>query len=241
MKIKPLIFNIYAALFLIIACSIPVQIGLLYNHGITELNAIFNKMTIFNILVIATCAYNFYYCMKASDNVKWSFPLSIGVVCLNNSIVLVYGNDFESYSVILSTVMFISTTAYFLLSHETDVINHPENHWWRVPERKAIQQPISTKVNDEVQELGMTHDLSVGGAFIPIKLEDQYQMFKSGEVIELLIGDKNPIQCKAKIVRKVSARGQYPDGVGVQFMDLSLTDKVRLRQILFANRLALVA
>ncbi|EQC52768.1 hypothetical protein M901_0463, partial [Bacteriovorax sp. DB6_IX] len=37
MKTKPLIFNIYALLFLAIAISIPVQVSMIYGHGTAEL------------------------------------------------------------------------------------------------------------------------------------------------------------------------------------------------------------
>jgi len=238
MKTKPLIFNIYALLFLAIAISIPVQVSMIYGHGTAELGPIYNKMTIFNILVIAVSLYNFYYCFTASDNVKWSFPLAIGVICFNNSIVLVYGNDFESYTVILATILFMVMSAYFLLTHDTDVINHPENHWWRVPRRFSLKERVTLHQSGRHIDLGETFDISTSGAFIPYTMDDKYNLFSGNEVIDFSFGDEAPIHCRAKIVRKTCAKGIYPDGIGIQFVDMGPSDKLRLQQKLFSSRMA---
>lgn len=241
MKTKPLIFNIYAAFFLAIALSVPIQIALLYGHSITDYSVIFNKMTIFNLLVVATCLYNFYYCFSASDNVKWSLPLSIGVICLNNSIVLIYGNDFESMTVILSTILFLSVTSFFLLTHDTDVMNHPENQWWRIAQRQFVNEKIIARIRNDERDLGLTFDLSIGGAFVPLSLEEQHTLLKSGETIEIWLGENKQIKCQAKVVRKVSARGHYPEGIGLQFIDLSIMDRVKLKHLLISDQLSVAA
>ena len=240
MRSKPLIFNIYALLFLIIAVSIPVQISMIYGHSAIELGPIYNKMTIFNILVVGVSLYNFYYCFTASDNVKWSFPLAIGVICFNNSIVLVYGNDFESYTVILATILFMVLSAYFLLTHDTDVMNHPENQWWRIPRRFSLKEKVTLHLGKEDIDLGETFDISTSGAFIPYELADKHNLFAGPEVINFSFGEDSEIHCRAKIVRKSCARGVYPDGIGIQFVDMASTDKLRLQQKLFSSRMATI-
>ena len=241
MKSKPLIFNIYALLFLVIALGIPVQISMLYGHGVQELGAIYNKLTFFNIAVIGVSLYNFYCCFSASANVKWSFPLAIGVVCFNNSIVLIYGNDFESYSVILATVAFIVLSAYFLMAHDTDIINQPKRQWWRIPKRFTLKEKVKLEVNDHAIDIGETFDISTTGAFIPAENLDHKIDVNSGDVFNFFIGEDQPIACKAKIVRKTPAKGHYPAGIGIQFIDLSLADKYKLQQKLFASRMVAAA
>jgi hypothetical protein len=238
MRSKPLIFNIYALLFLAIAISIPVQISMIYGHNVAELGPIYSKMTIFNILVIGVSLYNFYYCFTASDNVKWSFPLAIGVICFNNSIVLVYGNDFESYSVILATILFMVMSAYFLLTHDTDVMNHPENQWWRIPRRFSLKEKVTLHHLGRDIDMGETFDISTSGAFIPYHLSDSYNIFKGDEIIDFSIGAESPIHCRAKIVRKSCAKGLYPDGIGIQFIEMNSSDKLKLQQKLFSSRMA---
>lgn len=226
-------------IFLLISFSIPAQISLIYGHGLKEFSAIYNKMTIFNILVIGVCLYNFYYCLNASDNVKWSFPLSIGIICFNNAMVLVYGNDFESYSVILATIVYTLVSAYFLLTHETDIINHPDSHWWRIPQRYTLKEKVIITTQDGILQYGSTFDLSQGGAFIVCDT-DRYN-FTEGEQIKVNIGEDSTIICQAKVVRKAKAKGIYPSGLGLQFTEISLIDKFRLKQRLLSNRLATAA
>ena len=240
MKSKPLIFNIYALLFLAIAISIPLQISMIYGHTAQELGSIYNKMTIFNIMVIGVSLYNFYYCFTASDNVKWSFPLAIGVISFNNSIVLVYGNDFESYTVILATLLFMVMIAYFLLTHDTDVINHPDSQWWRIPRRFSLKERVTLHIDEKDIDMGDTFDISTSGAFIPYQLNDELNLFKGNEIIDFSIGVDSPVHCRAKIVRKSCATGVYPDGIGIQFVDMEQTDRIKLQQKLFSSRMAAI-
>jgi len=195
-------------------------------------------MTIFNILVIGVSLYNFYYCFTASENVKWSFPLAIGVISFNNSIVLVYGNDFESYTVILSTLLFMVLSAYFLLTHDTDVINHPDSQWWRIPRRFSLKERVTLHALGKEIDMGETFDISTSGAFIPYHLTDEYNLFKGEEIIDFSIGEDSPVHCRAKIVRKSCATGTYPDGIGIQFIDMDQSDKLKLQQKLFSSRMA---
>jgi hypothetical protein len=236
MKDKPLIFNIYAILFLLIAISIPVQISVLYGHNFDELGAIYKKLTFFNILVVMASILNFYYCFTASDNVKWSFPLAIGIICFNNSIVLVFGNDFEAYTVILSTLLFMVFSAYFLLTHDTDIINEPKKQWWRIPKRFALKEKVLIEVGNQQIDIGETFDISTSGAFIPIT-EDNKSKIVPGKVYSFMIGKKHPIKCKAKVIRKTDARGHYPAGIGIQFQDLELGQKYKLQHMLFQTKL----
>lgn len=229
MKTKPLIFNLYALVFGVIFACMPAQIMMLYGHNINEMGAIFNKLTFFNYLVMFISGVNILTCLYASDHIKWSFPLSIGIVCINNSFVLLYGNDFESYAVILSTILYVSMISYFFLATETEIMNHPENHWWRIPQRVMVRDYISiTHPENQMTEEKELFDLSSGGAFINLQNYEDLNSFRNGEIITIKIGKNHPISAKAKVVRKASAKGHYPNGIGIQFLEMGLIDKVRL-------------
>lgn len=230
MKIKPLIFNIYAAVFIAIAVSVPLQVMFLYGHSITDVGAIWSKLTLFNLLVMTSCFVNAYFSFTAQDEIKWSFPLSIGFVCLNNSIVLVYGNDFEAATVILSTFAYILMTSYFILSHETNVINSPAAQWWKTALR--YQAPLATKVSstDIPINLGDTFDISRTGAFISYSTPGQKDIFNCGETFTFNIGDE--LELKAKVVRKSPQVGRYPEGMGIQFVDLGVGERIQLEKLL---------
>ncbi|EPZ51244.1 type IV pilus assembly protein PilZ [Bacteriovorax sp. BAL6_X] len=234
MKIKPLIFNIYAFVFIAIAVSIPIQVMFLYGHGATDIGAIWSKMTVFNFMVMASCFLNAYFSFTAQDDIKWSFPLSIGFVCLNNSIVLVYGNDFEAASVILSTFAYILMTSYFILSHETNVINSPAAQWWKTAIR--YQAPLPTKVSstDIPINLGETFDISRTGAYISYNTPTQKDIFNCGDTFTFNIG--TDLELKAKVVRKSNAVGRYPEGMGVQFVELGVAERLQLEKLLTSLR-----
>ncbi|AYF44844.1 type IV pilus assembly protein PilZ [Halobacteriovorax sp. BALOs_7] len=234
MKIKPLIFNVYAFVFLAIAVSIPVQVMFLYGYNATDIGAIWSKMTFFNLMVMASCCINAYFSFTAQNDIKWSFPLSIGFVCLNNSIVLVYGNDFEAATVILSTFAYILMTSYFILSQDTNVINSPAAQWWKTALR--YKAPLATKVSstDIPINLGNTFDISRTGAYISYNVPTQKDIFSCGDVFTFNIGDE--LELKAKVVRKSMAVGRYPEGMGVQFIDLGVSERIQLEKLLNSLR-----
>ncbi len=230
MKIKPLIFNIYAFVFIAIAVSIPLQVMFLYGHSLTDFSAMWSKLTVFNLLVMSSCFLNAYFSFTAQDEIKWSFPLSIGFVCLNNSIVLVYGNDFEAATVILSTFAYILMTTYFILSHETNVINSPAAQWWKTALRYKAPLPTKVSSTDIPINLGETYDISRTGAFISYSTPGQKDIFNCGEAFTFNIGDD--LELKAKVVRKSMAVGRYPEGMGVQFIELGVGERIQLEKLL---------
>lgn len=230
MKIKPLIFNIYSFVFLAIAASIPVQVMFLYGYSFTDFDAIWSKMTFFNLTVMSSCCINAYFSYTAQDDVKWSFPLSIGFVCLNNSIVLVYGNDFEAASVILSTFAYILMTSYFILSQDTRVMNSPTAQWWKTAMRYKAPLPTKVSSTDIPINLGETFDISRTGAYISYNVPTQKDIFSCGDVFTFNIGDD--LELKAKVVRKSMAVGRYPEGMGVQFIDIGVAERIQLEKLL---------
>lgn len=241
MKEKPLIFNIYAFIFGAIVIGMPLQITYLYGHQLGEIGAIFNKLTIFNYSVIAIAMANIYLCIKASDHLKWSLPLSAALVCLNNAIVMIYGNDFESYNVIISTLIYFSLVGLFYIASETKIIDHPEKQWWRIPTRINVKEKVLLSNQAQDIDLGETFDLSVGGAFVCNSMDSFDLNLRSGDIVDIVIGEVDQIHIKAKVVRKAKARGHYPSGIGIQFMDMSLIDKIKLRHKLYATQNSLAA
>lgn len=241
MREKPLIFNLYAIIFGVIVVAMPLQITYLYGHQLNELGAILNKLTLFNYLVMAIALANIYLCAKASEHLKWSLPLSAAIVCINNSVVMIYGNDFESYNIIISTLVYFSLVALFYIASETKIIDTPEKQWWRIPTRQNVREKVLISNNTFDIDLGETFDLSVSGAFICNSADSFELNLRSGDIIDIVIGEEDQIHVKAKIVRKAKPRGHYPSGIGIQFVDMSLLDNIKLRHKLYTNHNHLAA
>lgn len=221
--------------------GMPMQISMLYGHGAGELGAIFNKLTLFNYMVMTIAALNIYFCINASEQLRWSLPLSAAIICINNSVVMIYGNDFESANVIISTLIYFSFVAYFYATGETKIIEMPEKHWWRIPTRVELREKVLISKENLDINFGETFDISSGGAFIAHDTQTSQIVLKTGDVIDLVIGEKDQIHVKAKIVRKASAKGHYPSGIGLQFIDMSVLDKIKLTHKLYATQNSLAA
>jgi c-di-GMP-binding flagellar brake protein YcgR len=73
-----------------------------------------------------------------------------------------------------------------------------------------------------------TFDLSESGVFIaiegdPLRVDDLLS-------VRLNFGTFAQVRCEARVVRRSSARGEYPSGYGLQFLNLDARQKQELRR-----------
>ena len=82
---------------------------------------------------------------------------------------------------------------------------------------------MNLKLGDKDFDFGRSFDISKTGAYIMQNI-NQF-VFKEGDELRLQIGDMN---LKAEVVRISKMNRSYPEGVGIKFIDMSMTDKVKL-------------
>ncbi|MBT3236194.1 MAG: hypothetical protein HN353_09620 [Bdellovibrionales bacterium] len=232
MRERPLIFTILSLAYLGIALSIPIQIAIIYGHGINEWQAIMNKITYLNWAVISTSLINATLSYHAHRYLRLAIPISIIIVALNNTLVGMFGVDFQLQTTIMSTLLFIGLSGTIYCLDAKNVLYDQSLRWWKSPVRHRQSIPIFLESEDG-QQIGAafeTFDISTSGLFAQ-GINDQHftQMELGGQVKITLLGKSgSQIELCSKVVRKSDSFGQYPAGVGVEFQDLSWWQTLKL-------------
>ncbi len=240
MRNKPFIFNLFTLSFLLIALSFPMQIMMIYGHDLLEMKAIMSKLTIINYFCIGFLVLNSILAWKGNAMLKYTLPMMIGLVAFNNWIVSKYGADFDFTMTTLATAVFTVFTSSILFTKGMDVLDSQEKRWWLIPKRYQKKLPIYLKNAKEKFVLGKTFDISSTGVFVSLdQTKDHFHRrnhisFVPGELVSIQIPTENDsdFTCQARIVRKTMGGGVYPGGLGIQFENMDLINRLRLYKIM---------
>jgi hypothetical protein len=106
---------------------------------------------------------------------------------------------------------------------------NPELRWWRRAQRKNLAMPVVLTTQDDIALDLETFDISETGLFVPLS-----ENGKVADDVDLKIGGLflPTVSCRGRIVRRTHARGRYPAGLGIQFVNLPQDEKAKLKQIL---------
>lgn len=233
MKNRPLIFTLLALIHFCVAISFPVQIMVLYGHSLSEFSMILHKLTYPNLAVIAICLVNTALSLKAHPALKYTLPISMVLIGINNYLVSKFGVDYTALETTLATIVFIfgHGTLFFLNANE--VLAQPSLRWWLVPRRFRMALPVWVKSSDGNYIPLQTFDISKSGAFL-VGQESLPESFKEGDEISMAIkGDDLTYHLKAKLVRIHEAKGNYPKGVGIHFEAMSFSAKLFMSKMIF--------
>lgn len=231
MKRKPLIFSVLALAYFVTALAIPAQIGVLYEHSVSEYAAILQKISIMNWFVIVACVASVPLLQQGSPHLKLAIPISFGIVAYNNFIVGAYAIDYSVHSAFLGTLAFAALHAPLLQPSVFRVLLKPELRWWKSAQRKVMKVPIA--VNGK--KLGLrahTFDLSMTGIYVTAKGPEAENLMALGrrETVTLSLElPRHAIFCTGKVIRYGSGNGRYPAGIGIQFTEISGLNRALLQ------------
>lgn len=233
MKQRPKILIPMGILFCLIAISFPVQIMSLYGHGFGETAAILHKLTYLNWLVMIGLTFTAVLVIQASPHLKYALPIMFVVVAINNFFVGYHGTDYSPWSAALATLGFGALN--FPLIKSADIrflIANPDQRWWRIHTRKPVHLPV-VLTGDKFQRVrGETYDISETGIFMPIAEGEVPPALQEKVTVTISLGTFAQIRCEGRVVRHAEAKGKYPSGIGIEFLDLSHYQKTELRKFL---------
>ena len=220
---KPFIFNVNAFIFLVIAISVPFQILLGLEQEMANMSIILTRLNALNIAIIATFLTAALLFFNVSRHIIWFLPLCLSVVIANNMFMMKYSPYNDEVITLFATAGFAIFTLLTLKSNSLKIVKDPARQWWRVSKRKRKFLPVNIKLGEKAFDFGRSFDISESGAYIMQDLSDF--VFKEGDELRLTIGD---IDLNAEVVRISEMNKSYPEGVGFKFLDMSLTNKVKL-------------
>jgi hypothetical protein len=230
MRRRPLTLLALSIVLAGVAIAYPIQIMILYDHGLEETGAILAKLAPFNWMVMIGSLVCSVLAFRASPQLWTAFPLLTVVVAWNNMLVSEVGDDYSSLQTSLATLGFASLGGLLFTEQAWEILNHPEKRWWRRPARKQVTAPVFIIPQHGEAFRAETFDISSSGAFIRV---NNSSVRKGDKVsLRLTMGALTVLRCEAQIVRSDSARGLYPSGVGIQFKNLNRYDARELRKYL---------
>lgn len=233
MRGRPLILPALMLAFFAIAASFPMQVMLLHEHTVAEWPATLYKLTWLNWMVMFGAVFCGVLIYQASPMVTQTVPLMIVLVGLNNLFVGYYATDYSMATTSLGTLAFAALNLPLLSREVRELIRHPERRWWRSAARLRIPLPVYLDGPAWLKLDAETWDLSETGAFIPMPRSD---LHVGGRVrLNLKLGVDRQLKLEAKVVRHSDAKGTYPAGVGVQFMNMDHEQRRELRRYLEAQ------
>lgn len=223
MRRRPRLLLVMALIFLGIVISFPVQVALLYGHGLSEIPQIVAKISLLNYLVALTLVGNIPLILRASQWLWVSLPFTLVLVGWNNWVVATAGQDFSPLVTWLATLTFSLLGGFMFVPSVWSLMREPKRRWWLQAQRKEVSLPITLKPVRGNPIAARTFDLSRTGAFIP--LDESFKgtgAVVAGDivVINFSLGSLSRISCNARVVRRTEASGHYPEGLGLQFLEL---------------------
>lgn len=244
MKEKPILFNLLAILYLIIAIAMPVQIIYLYGHKWNDFQLIYHKLSLFNWFVILGCLYNSVALFQAKFSLKFSIPINLIIISINNWFVSFVGVDYSHTQTQFATIGLTLISSMLVFSKTMNIINDQKLIWWKWATRVKKEVPVTVVLNHIDLYQTHTYDLSRTGAYLEYEQDKESDpnfvtgRILKGETINLILGDPksaDAIYCKARIVRKSNKRGAYPEGIGINFESLSLKNVFSLFKLLYSD------
>lgn len=234
MRTRPKLLIFLSIALVLTAASLPIQVALLFEHTFWELGGIFGKLTIMNWAVMITCMVNAYFVYQGSRWMLVSAISAILVVNLNNIAVASVGINYSAMEATLATLGFLALHAVLVHPDVRMLLQIPTMRWWRIPPRKPVAVEMKVRrLNGEVFQ-AQSHDLSRGGTFIPFFSVAAHSRSPLRTplvpndlefvMLDFKVNDK-PYSCQAKVVRKTDARGTYPAGMGLQFVNLTRKER----------------
>jgi hypothetical protein len=232
MRTLPKPFVLMSLALVLVALCYPVQVMFIYGHSLTELVSIFSKLAPLNWVVILGCTWVSSLSYRGSRWTLAMFPLLTIAVAWNNWLVSQVGSDFGVINTSLATLGFASLGGFMFTAASWEVITHPEKRWWLRPERRAVAAPVFVipKTGDAFRV--ETFDISRTGAFLKVRSGDALMRTGDRISLRLTMGALTVLRCEAKVVRKSDAKGMYPDGVGIEFLNLKGHETAELKKYL---------
>lgn len=239
MNRRPMTLNILTVIFVAIALSLPIQALFLNPYGLNSSAAALNKISMLNLLMASCLLLTSYLIFKASSLVLVALPASILVVTWNNLVVSSYGMDFAHWQTTLASLLFVAICAPILQKNILKLFQNQNNRWWLRPKRKKtnLQTVLLPFVGEDI--LTQLFDLSETGTFIAYqsctdkKHNPKQPILKVGDLtcLSIQVTPCDVIKCQARVVRTADSTGQYPAGMGLQFINMNFQTKRHLRRI----------
>jgi hypothetical protein len=227
MSHRPRGLTFIAMAFIAVALAMPLQVVLIYGHDFAEWTAIFAKLTWLNWCVCSGLLGCAALLWRASPYALWGLPTLFVLIALNNVAVIYYSTDYAAWLVVVATLGFAALNFPLMDPKVMMILHHPERRWWLSANRVRMSLPVAIEGTRLAAIKGETFNVSETGIFVP-----HVNVVGVGDwiTVRLTFGTFKQFRCQGRVVRRSDAKGEYPDGVGIEFVSVPWRQKRELRR-----------
>ena len=168
MLARPKTLDVFGYFLIAVALSFPLQVMVIYGHGFSEWFSVLAKLTLINWMVITCAVFNGILVFRAAPVLKYTLPLMICLMAVNNWIVGTWHVDFSKTQTLFASAGFLVAHGVLLQKPIIALFLHPEKRWWlRAPRKQVEIQAFVSPFNGSAFK-AKTFDLSENGVFIPL-------------------------------------------------------------------------
>ena len=212
------------------ALSFPLQLAWIYEVPLTEFAELWRLLSNLNVATMALMIITGFAAFKVSRATLVLVPITAAVVIFNNWWVGYVGTTYSLWQTGLASLAFLALSILPLQGKSLAVLKNPALRWWRVAQRVQMRAPVlilDSPLNlDDLDWLSgpdplraTTFDMSKSGAFLQVPKKVHMSLEVGDEMqLKIQLSEDREMFRRARVVRKASARGSYPDGIGVQFL-----------------------
>lgn len=224
-------------LFVGIAISLPLQALVIYGHSVGEWTAILSKLSSINWLLIGALMVSAVHIWRVSPYLKWSMPVTLILMGLNNYIVGTYATDYSLLVTSAATLGFLVINLPLTSREILWLLKNPQRRWWLCAHRHRLHVPVLIEGTRLLSIKAETFDISESGIFVPLE-----QKLGVGDwiTVRMSFGTLSQIRCQGKVVRQADAKGSYPMGVGIQFESITRRQRQEISRFLARHASAAV-
>lgn len=233
MTTRPKRLTLLALVFVGLALSFPLQLFWVHEHSLGEWTAVFSKLTWLNYLIMALALVNAWAFLRASRWMGVGLPLMILAVLWNNYLVGRYGLDFKQSTTLLASLGFCLLCLPVVSDKVRYLLADPKRRWWLRPQRhrKKVEATLQPYVGQEL--LANSFDISSGGLFLSPEVDQIPLAVGELTTLHLRLSQTRRLKCEARVVRVAKeAVGDYPPGVGLEFVNLERQQRSQLRELI---------
>ena len=249
MRQRPLGLSFLATLLWISAGLIPIQLLILYEQAPWELKSVAAQMTPLNWVITFTSPYLGYLAWRASPGLLTALPMFIAIFLYNNYLVMSSYTGYSVEQILLGTVVSLGALLACMFHKKAyEILLSPEKRWWLTAKRKQVRLPIemagietTTAKAIELFDLSF-FDLSRTGGFIALpehcrmsEILNEGARLQVKFIIRQPSQAPTPVECSAEVVRKATAQGTRPAGLGVKFLGLDRKTQSQIESFLEAS------
>ncbi len=226
---KPIWTRLLAGFLWLNVLGMPIQVMIFFGHSPTEIAAIWAKLTPQNILLMGLSPFAALGIQRVTRWGWWAFMAFLTVALFNNIILLRFKTVVPVPLILLSTLLILSITMFFLRQDVIEFFCKSKLHWWKTAVRRRLTFPVKVIQNGIENVVGATFNISRTGCFFP----SDSTVFQSGEMVRIQLGiGKRALECVASVVRYTEGCETYPSGFGFRFENITMRDQLRLRTAL---------